>query len=183
MEVNLVELDSLLGALKGGTSSKSSSFDLLYFSGNRISTFNDEVAVSVDFKSDINALVPFYEFYDAVRKMVKTENTAVLDVTDDNMLLKVKRAQLTFNLVHDDSAEDRFSIPNEQLDQAKWYDLPDNFADIISAASACTSNNRSTYMLTCVYINRHDIFGADLIAAYWAEVPEKEHQVHLAGES
>ena len=29
---------------------------MLYFSGNRISTFNDEVAVSVDFKSDINAM-------------------------------------------------------------------------------------------------------------------------------
>lgn len=173
LEINLVELESLLGALKGGTSSKNSNFDLLYFSGSRLSTFNDEVAVSVDFKSNLNILVPFHEFYDAVKKMGKTENTAVIDIIGDNtLILKVKRAQLTFNLVQDDSAEDRFSIPNEQLDNAKWNPLPDNFAEIVSAASECTSNNRAMYMLTCVYINRHDIFGADLTAAYWAEVPE-----------
>lgn len=173
LEINLTELESLLGALKGGVSSKNNGFDLLYFSDKKISTFNDEVAVSADFNSLVTALVPFNEFYDAVKKLNKTEPTAMLDRVDMNtLLLKVKRAQLAFTVVQDDTAAERYSIPTEQLDKAKWYDLPENFAEIMASAAACTSTNRTTYMLTCVYIHRHDIFGADLTSAYWAQVPE-----------
>lgn len=173
MVVDLTELDALLDVLKGGASTKSNSFDLLYFSKNRISTFNDEVAVSVDFAFDSVMLVPFSEFYNAVRKLNKTETRAEMVLLDERtLLLKANRVKFAFNLVLDSATEDRFGIPNEQLDQVQWADLPDNFDEIITAAAACTSTNRQQYMLTCVYFERHDIFGADLTAAFWAEVPE-----------
>lgn len=173
MLVDLTELNSLLEVLKGGASTKNNSFDLLYFSKNRISTFNDETAVSVDFNSDFTLLVPFSEFANAVRKLVKTENNAEMVLLNEKtLMLKVNRAKFAFNLVQDDTTADRFNIPNEQLDQVQWADLPDNFDDIITAAAACVSTNRQQYMLTCVHFERHDIFGADLTAAYWAEVPE-----------
>ena len=173
LEINLHELESLLGVLKGGVSSKSNGFDLLYFADDRLCTYNDEVAVSVKYKTLITALVPFIDCYNAVKKMAKVDTTATLEMpTPDTMLLKVRRAQVSLAVLHDDTAADRFGVPYEQMDKAKWQALPENFADIITAAAACTSNNRNMYMLTCVYINRHDIFGADLTAAYWAEIPE-----------
>lgn len=181
MIVDLSELNSLLDILKGGASTKNNSFDLLYFSKNRISTFNDETAVSVDFKSDFTMLVPFSEFYNTVRKLAKTENTAELVLLNENtLMLKVNRVKCVFNLVLDDTTADRFNIPNEQLDKVQWADLPDNFDEIISAAAACTSTNRQQYMLTCVYFSRHDIFGADMTAAYWAEVPENLETMAIA---
>ena len=181
MEINLNEIESLLSILKGGVSSKSNGFDLLYFAEDRLCTFNDEVAVSVKYKSLITALIPFNEFYSAVKKLAKGDRVATLEMTSpDTMLLKVRRAQITFNVLHDETAEERYSIPYEQLEKAKWQSLPENFADIITSAAACTSNSRNMYMLTCVYINRHDIFGADLTAAYWAEVPENLDTMAIA---
>ena len=173
LEFNLSEMDDLLNVLKGGVSTKSTGFELLYFADDKLCTFNDEVAVSVKYKTYITALIPFIEFHNAVKKLKGAYTTATLETpTKDSMRIKTGRSKITLAVMQDDAAEDRYTSPQQQLVDAKWQDLPENFTDIITVAAECAAESRGAYMMSCVYINRHDIFGSDMTGAYWAEVPE-----------
>jgi DNA polymerase III sliding clamp (beta) subunit (PCNA family) len=162
MIINRKQLISILNIAKLGVASKevmehSTAF---CFDNDKIRTYNDLIAVTISYKSDIVTAIPSKEFLEILSKIPDEE----IDITLEENRLSIKgdkERKTTLNVSED------IKIPIIEVDKkAVWYDLPENFIETIKFCSFSTSKN-SVYrpVFMGLYVNDNEIISCDMLRA------------------
>ncbi len=158
MKINKKKLMAVLEKVKPGLASKDivSQATSFAFSDGYISTFNDEIAISAPFESEIEGAVRANELYALLSKVYDDE----LDVTTkgNELIIKGKKAKAGIKL------ETEITLPIDELgDTTKMalLPLPEDFLDIINIASQVAAKDMSKPILTCVFIEGEMIYASD----------------------
>lgn len=168
MKVNRTEFQAKLNLLRPGLADKeiisqSASF---VFHANRIYTYNDMVAVSVPFESDLEGAVPGEALIQLLDKM--TQETITVNMTDDQFTVQALNVAAGLRI------EKEISLPVDELETpAEWKKLPADFSTALRFCMFSTSSDTSKPVLTCVHINDNFIESCDNYRATRYFVPEK----------
>jgi DNA polymerase III sliding clamp (beta) subunit (PCNA family) len=140
----------------------------LIFDGKTIRTYNDEIAITQPFESNLTGTIPAKEFYNLFKKIPDDEITS--SQTEGKWIFKGTRKQITFNANQD--------VKNPPIDvpgfRAKtWKKLPANFS---SAAKTCifsASRNMTMVALTGILFSGDHAYSSDNFRATRVKLDSK----------
>ncbi len=168
MKINRTEFQAKLNLLRPGLADKEiiSQSTSFVFHDSRIYTYNDMVAVSVPFESDLEGAVPGEALIQLLDKM--TQETITVNMTDDQFTVQAKNVAAGLRI------EKEISLPVDELEiPAEWKKLPADFPTALRFCMFSTSSDTSKPVLTCVHINDNFIESCDNYRATRYFVPEK----------
>lgn len=160
-ETNTIKKQGLVDALtkvKPGIANKeiieqSSHF---IFEENRIWTYNDQIAISHEFKSHLTGAVKADEFYKLLNKL-EDENLEI-SVENDKFIIQGKSIKAKINIDPDIKLR---PIQAPAITSKRWQTLPDNFNVCVSMCIFSASKNMIRPELTCLWITEKTIFSTD----------------------
>lgn len=168
--INREDLIDVLTKVKPGIASKeileqSSHF---IFEEDRIWTYNNQIAISQEFKSGFAGAVKADEFYKLLNKL-----------EDDDLAISVQAGEFS---IQGKSITAKIKIdPDIKLQPIKapginsknWQPLPKDFNDAISLCIFSASRNMIRPELTCLYITGKTVFSTDTFRATKREMVSK----------
>lgn len=162
-------LRGFVDTLKAGSvsSANAAGYDMLAISPEACITYNDEVSVYLPYDFGFTAFIHFPSFYSALKKIKDTEYTLIQE--NDTILLSTAKARIAFQNQMQNNLHSRFFVPYQQAQEGTFLPLPEDFSDILKVAGMSVSKDKINYMLTCVFIEGEDIFGADYSSAFWGK--------------
>jgi len=116
------------------------------FSGNKLVTFNDEVACSIDSPFDFEGAIPAKSLLQLLNKLPEEE--IEVKVKEDEFLVRAgkKRAGLRM--------EKEMTLPIDELEQAdEWKKLPKKLMEAVKVSLSCAGSDESQFVLTCIHIH------------------------------
>ncbi|MCK9570196.1 hypothetical protein M0R72_14725 [Candidatus Pacearchaeota archaeon] len=156
MLINRKSLLTQLMAVFPGLSSKevieqSGSF---VFQDGRVTTFNDEVACSIECKLGITGAVVADPLLALLQKL--DEDEISIEQSDGELLVKAGKRKAGIRM----SAE--ITLPVDGIENPdKWIKLPKELSDAIGIVQGCASNNESEFVLTCIHLHPKYVEAAD----------------------
>jgi DNA polymerase III sliding clamp (beta) subunit (PCNA family) len=156
MKVNRQDLVDVLALVKPGLASKeiieqTTSF---VFSGGRIFTYNDEIAVSHDTPLDIEGAVQAKEFYDLLTRYGSQE--VDVSMVKDNLVIKSRGSRTELAL------QAEVTLPLKELGKPKgWMPLPETFAEGVGFCAFSAGKDMTKPILTCIHVHRSIIESSD----------------------
>jgi DNA polymerase III sliding clamp (beta) subunit (PCNA family) len=168
MKVSRAEFQAKLNLLRPGLADKeiisqSASFA---FHTNRIYTYNDMVAVSVPFESDLEGAVPGESLIQLLDKM--TQESITVNMTDDQFTVQAQNVSAGLRI------EKEISLPVDELEiPTEWKKLPADFTTALRFCMFSTSSDTSKPVLTCIHIENNYVESCDNYRATRYFVPEK----------
>jgi len=126
------------------------------FRGDKVITFNDEIACSMDCEVGFDGAVAAKPLLDLLRKMAEK----VVDVTvkegGAEILVKGKRRRAGITL------EAQITLPLAAVEQVvDWNDLDPEFGDAVSMVQQCASKDANNFHLTCIHVTPTHIEACD----------------------
>jgi DNA polymerase III sliding clamp (beta) subunit (PCNA family) len=119
------------------------------FDDNLIRTYNDEIAITHSFKSELQGAVSAKEFYGIFNKIPDDKITAT-DKGDGKFLFKGKKKQITFKI------DSHISIPRikvKGMNSKEWMSLPDDFSDAVKFCIFSASKNSVQGTMTGILVD------------------------------
>jgi len=147
MKINRKELLHVLNLVQPGldkseTVEQSNTF---VFQDEQVFTFNDEVAVIVDYKTDFEGAVQAEELYKLLSKVPEEEMELVGSENELKVKGKKARAGIRFN--------SEIELPIEEIGKPKkWHELPENFLEGLQMCVFSTATTGLASVLGCVHV-------------------------------
>lgn len=139
----LKQLESVLPGLSTKEIMEQSS--CFIFQDKMVSTFNDEIACSMESVLNIEGAVTAMPLISILRKLKKDE--IEVSVAEGQLLLRANQERVGINMEQD------IVLPIGGVDKpGKWKKLPDDFADAIAIVQSCAGTDQTKFVLTCVSI-------------------------------
>lgn len=154
-----IERDKFLEALKKakpGLSAKDiiEQASCYVFSGDRIYTFNDEVAVAAFLEHGITGAVPAKKLFDLIDKM--TDAVVDVETSEEGLLIKGKKLKAVIKY------QTQINLPISELSKpVTWHALPAEFVEGMSNALMSTGTDLTKPVLTCVHWTPEHIESCD----------------------
>lgn len=157
MLFNREELVKILTGLKPGLANKEviENTNCFAFTGDRVCTYNDDIAISHPLETDFTAVIEAKTFYSYISKLKEEE----IDIaqTEKGLLIKGKRAKANF------------PVRTEEIDmyllaigKAKGHKkLPDNFVEGLKLCLPSVSQDASRPSLSTIHICANRIQATD----------------------
>lgn len=120
-------------------------FSLILFSNNRMISYNNELAISVPFKTDIEGGVAANELYELLKKLKSTGVT--LENTGGEVVVSTEKTRAGFKV------SDDIEIPDLGVDEMKesaWFDLPENFMEAVGFCLFSAATDLGKGVFTCL---------------------------------
>jgi DNA polymerase III sliding clamp (beta) subunit (PCNA family) len=127
------------------------------FDDDKVRTYNDEIAITHHFKSDLQGAVSAQEFYGVFDK-ITDEKINATDKGDGKFLFKGKNKQITFKI------DPEITIPKIKVmgDNSKqWSPLPDDFSEAVKFCIFSASKNAVQGALTGILIKGKEAISCD----------------------
>jgi len=154
--MNKKKLLAAIEAVSPGISSNSiiEQSNLVIFDKNRLISYNDEIAVSVPFESDLSGGIPSTELSKLLRRMSGKE--IEISQKDNQTMLACGRTKAGFNIQESEVPK----IIIEENNQ-KWKSLPEDFSTALFFClfSAATDINKG--ILTCLKMEKDLMISCD----------------------
>jgi len=116
------------------------------FKNGRIATFNDEVACSIDFESEIEGAIKAKPLLELLRRLTESELTVTFE--DKQLRIRGERRKAGIH------AEEEVTLPVDSVDMpTKWRTLHNEFSEAVGIVGQCCSKDQSRFVLTCVHIH------------------------------
>ncbi len=147
MKVNRKKLLEVLETAAVGLSQRAivEQSDCFVFTGGKVVTFNDQVAISMDSTLDFEGAVQAKPLLELFRRL--SEEELEVDYTDEGLKIKGKGRRAIIR------AEQEILLPVEGIEKpGKWRPVPEQLVDALQVASACCSTDESFFVLTCVHL-------------------------------
>jgi len=151
--MNRLQLLDVLEKIKPGISNKDDleGTNLVTFSNDRISSFNNEIMISHPFSFDIKGSIPATELYKLLQKINDDEIT--ISHKDNQFLIKGKNKNAGINMVDK-------SFPNIKIPR-KWIELPEDFIEALGFCIFSASTDSMKEDLTCISIQEDITLSCD----------------------
>ncbi len=117
------------------------------FDDGQITTFNDEVAASVESPIKFRGAVPSQPLLNLLSRLKEED----IDVTADDVELLVKGKGRRSGI----RMEATIALPTDAIDKPaneEWLEMHHDFGDAIGVVQSCASNDDSDFVKTCVHI-------------------------------
>lgn len=166
---NLIEaLSNVLPGLANNTSLEVQA-SYFIFENDKIWTYNDQISICQQFKSNLIGAIKAKELYKLLNKIPDN----VLKITQkDNAFFKIKGKSLSAKIrIDPDIKLQAISIPDRDSD--KWQLLPDDFNMAVSVCLFSVSKNATPPELTCLWIADNFVFSTDGFRATQKEMAGK----------
>lgn len=170
---NTVKREDLINALtkvKPGLAQKelieqSSHF---IFEEGRVWTYNDQIAISQEFKSHLIGAVKADEFYKLLNKLEDDELKVSIQAGEFSIQGKTVTAKIKI-----DPEIKLQPIQAPGINSKNWQILPKDFNDAISLCLFSASRNMIRPELTCLYVTGKTVFSTDTFRATKREMKSK----------
>jgi len=161
-KINRQELIDSLTKVKPGLAQKeiieqSSHF---IFEEDRIWTYNDQIAISQEFKSGLAGAVKADEFYKLLNKL----NDEELEVSIQDGQFSIQGKTITANIKIDPDIKLQ-PIQAPGINSKDWQELPEDFTKSIALCIFSASRNMIRPELTCLYVTKNTILSTDSFRA------------------
>lgn len=161
-KINRQELIDALTKVKPGIADKeiieqSSHF---IFEEDRIWTYNDQIAISQEFKNGLSGAVKANEFYKLLNKL-EDEN---FEISIQNGQFSIQGKTIVANIKIDPDIKLQ-PIQAPGINSKKWQILPEDFNESIALCIFSASRNMIRPELTCLWITGNTIFSTDSFRA------------------
>ena len=125
------------------------------FRGDRVYTFNDEVACSHTCKTGFEGAVTAEKLVTLLSKLPEEE--VGLEAADGGLRVTGNRKRASVKM------EAEIALPIDNLEVPKeWYELPEDFIDAVNIVQQCASGDESgSFALLCVHITPQFIEACD----------------------
>lgn len=156
MIVNTQALLDVLNMVRSGLTAKAmvQQSDCFVFHGNKIYTYNDEVAISHPFEIDINGAVPAKEFLNLLSRIKQKE--IHITQTDSNLLIKGKNNKANIKIVS------KITLPIDQINPPNQFNiLPKEFTTALKFCLFSCSKDMTKPALTCIHCTKGQIESSD----------------------
>ena len=172
-EANTIKREDLINVLtkvKPGLAQK----DLIeqsnhfIFEEGRVWTYNDQIAISQEFKSHLAGAVKADEFYKLLNKLDDEE----LEVAVQEGEFLIQGKTVTANIKIDSEIKLQ-PIQAPDINSKNWQTLPEDFTDSISLCLFSASRNMIRPELTCLYVTGKTVFSTDTFRATKREMKSK----------
>lgn len=141
--------------------------DHFIFMDNKISTYNNQLSISIPFPIQIKGSVHADEFYN----LIKQADCDRLEITRKDKKLKVKggkfKASFTFM---EEAGEVETLIESLKLDDLEWNSLPSNFAEGLDLCSFSIAAHPKMGSLYGICIRGNSIYSTDNIRISWFQM-------------
>lgn len=163
MKVNRQELLSILEKLQPAVAKKEiieQSTHFIFEEGVGIRTYNDQIAISAEFDTDINGTVPANELYGIINKIKDSE----IDIETDDKNLIIKYGRKSSAKI---AMSDRIKIIGPKLPtKQRWKSLPEHFhLDAKFCSFSASTNASSGGGINCIYVNDNLMMSTDRFRA------------------
>jgi DNA polymerase III sliding clamp (beta) subunit (PCNA family) len=181
MQTRREELLSVLAAVKPGLARKEIVEQTTHFifTGQTISTYNDQVAVSYPFVTKFTCSIKAEDFFKLVQRM----RGDLVSLQVKGKKLQVSSPTQTFDLPSEVSDEHQITDLVESLSSqwgaVEWKPVPKDFIDCLNLTLFSTSQDATAGALTCVKIGGNDVFASDRNRLSWAEMEGEMSSVML----
>lgn len=169
-KINRQELIDVLTRVKPGIAQKeiieqSSHF---IFEEDQVWTYNDQIAISQEFKSGLGGAVKADEFYKLLNKL----NDDELAITNEEGQFVIQGKTITANIKIDPNIKLQ-PIQAPGLNTKSWQALPEDFNEALAFCIFSASRNMIRPELTCLYVTGKTIFSTDSFRATKREMKAK----------
>lgn len=120
-------------------------FSLILFSDNRMISYNNELAISVPFETDIEGGVAASEMYELLKKI--KSSGVVLDNRGGEVVVSTEKTTAGFKV------SDDVEIPDLGIDDMSaddWFPLPDNFMEAVGFCLFSAATDIGKGVFTCL---------------------------------
>lgn len=156
MKISKQKFSDALNLLRPGLADKeiiSQSASFVFHSG-RIYTYNDMIAISVPFESDLEGAVPGAALVQLLDKM--KQETVDVAIVENQLIVKAGNIAAGLRI------ESEITLPMDELvTLEKWNALPDDFIAALRFCMFSASSDTSKPVLTCVHIVEHHVESCD----------------------
>jgi len=127
--------------------------DLVLFKRNQLVSYNDEIAVSVPFKTNLTGGISAIELFKLLQRLEEKE--IKIEQKKNQFLLTCGKTRAGFNI-------QEVSFPNLITNGDKtWKRLPKNFLDALSFCLFSASSDISRGILTCLKTEKNTMISCD----------------------
>ena len=173
LKVNTIKREELIDVLtrvKPGIANKEiiEQSNHFIFEEGRIWTYNDQIAISQEFESELAGAVKADEFYKLLNKL-----------EDDNLKISVQAGEFSIQgktviaKIKIDPEIKLQPIQAPGINSKSWQTLPEDFTDAISLCLFSASRNMIRPELTCLYVTGKTVFSTDTFRATKREMKSK----------
>lgn len=166
MKINRIELLKVLDVCKPGLARKEIVAEAIrfIFTGENITTFNDEIAVVAPFVTDFQCSVNGDELYKILAGIKEDE----VDVTveKDQMKLKSKKTKAGLStIIGEKERVDSLvkKLQESTLGKGFWRRLPVDFVDGLTLCMFNASKDMTTGVRCCVAVNEDKVYSTDSV--------------------
>ena len=172
-EMNTIKREELIDALtkvKPGIANKEiiEQSNHFIFEEDRIWTYNDQIAISQEFKSHLAGAVKADEFYKLLNKLEDDELKVSVQTDEFSIQGKTVTAKIKI-----DPEIKLQPIQAPGINSKNWQTLPEDFNDAISLCLFSASKNMIRPELTCLYVTGKTVFSTDTFRATKREMKSK----------
>ncbi|HEC66121.1 MAG TPA: hypothetical protein ENI23_12580 [bacterium] len=116
------------------------------FTDEKLVTFNDEVACSIDSPLDIQGAIPAKALLQLLNKLPEEE--IEVRVEENELLIRVGKKKTKLRM------EEEMTLPIEELEEpTKWRKIPKGLVQAINISLSCAGKDESQFVLTCIHIH------------------------------
>jgi hypothetical protein len=120
------------------------------FLGDRVITFNDEVACQHEINLEVEGAVPAAPLQALLRKLDEDELNIELTEDTESAYLSVngKGRSAGLRLIRE------IALPFKRVEKpGNWQPLPDKFAEAVDIAGTCAGKDASAFWVSCIHIH------------------------------
>lgn len=153
------EILTKLNSIKAGLSNK----DIMQFgksfifSGTEVISFNDQISIGIEMKTDFTCMVPADELLKVIAKTKKDD----IEITFNEGVLDIKSGKLSSQLKCSQENLAEFLLQLRPESKMKWNVLPKDFFDAVLMTVFSASSDMTKPYLTCLNIKKDRIISSD----------------------
>lgn len=160
MKIEGTELLDVLMKVKPGLSSNEIIEQSMHFcfQDGVVRTYNDQIAISCPFDSDITGAVSANEFFSLIEKL--SPEDIELTVKGDELKVRGGKTKAMIKMSPD------IKLIDIDIDGIKrWHKLPDDFLEVIKFCLFSASTNLADSEFTCLYVSGDRVLSCDTFRA------------------
>ena len=142
--------------------------DNCLFSGDTVSSFNNDIAITYPIDSGIKALVRAMDLISILKKLRKISETVKIESISGKIMLTTSSSKNELATIEDPVVEERLLTVHKAVSDLKWMKLPVNFIDNLHVCAMAASKKESQFTLACVYAEGVNMIGSDNDKVAWA---------------
>ena len=172
MEVNRKELLQILASIRPGLAKREivEQASHFIFTGNHVTTFNDQICITSPYKTTEKFSVKGEEFY----KILSGANsdTVKIEIDENHVKIGSKKMKAGLSVLTDDKEKIEHLIADMKKQIKEWKELPVDFLTGVFTCMFSASRDLSTGVLACVSIKENMIYSTDRYRASRYEMSE-----------